>query len=98
MPHKVVRVGALGGSPLDEAELFDRMSARRTARHNDLVLVFTPAAHEFRGWRLAFVQDLAREAAPNRVNGIVGSDEDAIARLLEYLESAPGITGQLLAV
>ena len=64
----------------------------------DLVLVFPPAPHDHRGWRLAAVQDLARAAAPARVNGVVGDDEDAIAEALGYLERAPGVTGQLLAV
>jgi hypothetical protein len=44
------------------------------------------------------VQDLARAAAPARVNGIVGEDEAAIAETLAFLETAPGVTGQLLAV
>ena len=43
------------------------------------------------------VQDLARDAAPARVNGVVGSDEDAIAATLAWLEQAPGVTGQLLS-
>jgi hypothetical protein len=64
----------------------------------DLVLVFGPASYDHRGWRLAVVQDLAREAAPTRVNAIVGHDEGAIADALAYLEAAPGVTGQLLAV
>jgi hypothetical protein len=47
---------------------------------------------------LAAVQELAREAAPKRVNGIAGDDPRAIAETLVYLAAAPGITGQLLAV
>ena len=64
----------------------------------DLVLVFPPAPYDHGGWRLAAVQDLARAAAPRRVNGAVGDDEKAIAEALEWLAGAPGITGQLLAV
>ncbi|WP_305096664.1 Rossmann fold domain-containing protein [Croceibacterium aestuarii] len=63
-----------------------------------LVIVFPPASHEHRAWRLAAVQELAREMAPRRVNGIVGADRQDIARTLAYLERAPGVTGQLLAV
>ncbi len=44
------------------------------------------------------MQDLAREAAPKRVNGIAGDDNEAIAAALAWLASAPGVTGQLLAV
>jgi hypothetical protein len=64
----------------------------------DLVLVFAPAPQDHRGWRLAAVQDLAREAAPRRVNAIAGANEAAIAESLAWLEQAPGVTGQLLAV
>ena len=64
----------------------------------DLVLIFPPAPYGHRGWRLAVVQDLARAAAPLRVNGVVGDDAEAIAATLVWLEQAPGITGQLLSV
>jgi len=60
------------------------------------VLIFDPAPYDHRGWRLAAVQDLARAAAPTRVNGIVGGDETAIEDMLAYLRHAPGVTGQLL--
>ena len=64
----------------------------------DLVLIFPPAPYDHHGWRLAAVQDLARAAAPARVNGIAGDDAEAIAATLAWLERAPGITGQLLSV
>jgi hypothetical protein len=64
----------------------------------DLALVFTPVPHDHRGWRLAAVQDLARAAAPARVNGVVGDDEQAIAETIAWLERSPGVTGQLLAI
>ncbi|MXP41476.1 hypothetical protein GRI75_07445 [Altererythrobacter soli] len=63
-----------------------------------MVLIFPPAPHDHRAWRLAAVQDLAREAAPRRVNAVAGDDESAVAEALAWLEQAPGITGQLLAV
>ena len=65
---------------------------------DDLVLVFAPAPYDHRGWRLAAVQSLARVAAPVRVNGVVGDDEAALAETLAFLEGAPGVTGQLIAV
>lgn len=63
---------------------------------DDLVLVWAPADHTHRGWRLAVVQGLAREYAPIRVNAFVSDDEAAIAAATRYLTAAPGITGQLL--
>jgi len=64
----------------------------------DLVLVFPPADHTHRAWRLAAVQNLAREAPPRRVNAIAGNEEQAIAAALAWLADALGITGQLLEV
>jgi hypothetical protein len=40
---------------------------------------FPPANHEHRGWRLAAVQQLAREHAPRRVNAVETDDEEALA-------------------
>jgi hypothetical protein len=70
------------------------------AKHGEftLTLMFPPADHTHAGWRLAAVQGLAREAAPVRINGLVGDDEPALRQALAYLAHAPGVTGQLLAV
>ena len=62
----------------------------------DLTLIFPPADHTHRGWRLAAVQSLAREFAPIRVNAVTSDSEAAIAAALAFLGSAEGITGQLL--
>ncbi len=89
-----------GGGELPGRE-FPSVGARAAALspcREALVIVFPPASHEHRAWRLAAVQELAREMAPRRVNGVVGADRQAIARTLAYLERAPGVTGQLLAV
>ena len=59
-----------------------------------LLLVFLPADHTHRAWRLAAVQGLAREHAPIRVNGVASDDEAAIVAALDYLAHAPGVTGQ----
>ncbi len=61
-----------------------------------LTLMFPPADHTHRAWRLAAVQGLAREQAPVRVNGLAGEDEAALKQALAYLAAAPAITGQLL--
>ena len=63
-----------------------------------VVIVFETADHSHRAWRLAAVQALAREAAPTRVNAIVGTDDGAISEAKDFLAMAPGVTGQLLAV
>ena len=61
-----------------------------------LTLIFPPADHTHRAWRLAVVQGLAREYAPIRVNALVSDDAVAIAAAASYLEQAEGVTGQLL--
>jgi hypothetical protein len=60
----------------------------------DLLLVFPLADHTHRSWRLAAVQELARKAAPLRVNGVAADSETAISSALSYLAKAPGVTGQ----
>ena len=71
-------------------------TARAKAEDFTLTLMFPHADHTHRGWRLAAVQALAREAAPVRVNALAGDDEAALKAALVYLADAPGITGQLL--
>ncbi len=62
----------------------------------DLTLIFLSADHAHHAWRLAAIQDLARQYAPRRINALVSTDETAIAAALAYLAEAQGITGQLL--
>lgn len=68
------------------------------ARQDGLVLVFGPADHTHRGWRLAAVQMLARAHAPLRINAVASSDERAIAAAERYIVAAPGVTGQYWAL
>ena len=102
MEQRVLRVEDLPPAPLDAASAFHAryLPAARALRDegNSIVLVFSPAGHEHRAWRLAAVQELAREAAPKRVNAIAGDDDTAVRAAIDYLAAAPGITGQLLAV
>src|SRR5688572_9493539 len=99
---RVVRVGPLPERAIDAAAAFPATVLPRICtprrEEEDLALVFAPAAVDHHGWRLSAVQDLARAAAPARVNGVVGDEEQAIAATLAWLEQAPGITGQLLSV
>lgn len=99
------RVGPLPEGAIEAAAEFHAVVLQEIKRllipprsGEDLALLFSPASHDHRAWRLAVVQDLARAAAPVRVNAIVGDDERAIAETLAFLEAAPGVTGQLLAV
>jgi hypothetical protein len=102
MGQAVLRVEGLPENALDAAARFhahDVPRSRELLRDAQaLALVLAPARYDHHGWRLAAVQDLAREAAPKRVNAVVGDDERAIAEALAWLSAAPGITGQLLAV
>ncbi len=93
----LLRVGPLPDEPLDaaarfHAEILPRIAPGEAA----LTLVFTPADHTHRGWRLAAVQSLARRWAPRRVNAVASADEVAIAAADTYLNAAPGVTGQYL--
>ena len=102
MPILEYTIGNLPASPLDAAcAFYQEQLARirddldRLAQH-DLVLVFRPAGFEHKAWRLAAVQELARELAPRRANAIASDDAAAVAKTLAYLENAPGVTGQYL--
>lgn len=101
----IIRTGDLPPAPLDAAARFYaaclppiRRDLAASGERPDLVIVFAPAGHEHRAWRLAAIQELAREMAPRRINGVVGSDAQAIDEAAAFLASAPGVTGQLLEV
>ena len=102
MEQAVLEVTGLPPAPLDAAAAFHtaHLPLARAAlqRADSLVLQFAPAGHEHRGWRLAAVQELAREVAPRRVNAVAGADPQVLAEAMAYLAAAPGVTGQLLAV
>jgi hypothetical protein len=61
-----------------------------------LAIVLPPAPRDHRDWRLALARDLAREAAPKRVNIVSGHRGEALAATLRFLADAPGVTGQYL--
>lgn len=61
-----------------------------------LLLHFPSDDASQRGWQLAAVQSLARMAAPKRVNAIAGPEQPSSSDIADWLEAAPGITGQLL--
>ncbi len=96
----LVRIDARGlpAAPLDAAAAFHArvVPEVRKAAGNDAAILFDPADHTHRGWRRAAVEELAREAAPNRVNGIAGPAGEGVDDTCDYLAAAPGVTGQLL--
>ncbi|TCM17293.1 hypothetical protein EDF56_106410 [Novosphingobium sp. PhB165] len=96
----ILRVGPLAENPLDAAAQFhaDVLPRARAmlAAGSALTLVFAPADHTHRGWRLAAVQGLSRDHAPLRVNALESDEDVAIAAAAAYLSAAEGITGQLL--
>ena len=96
----LLRVGGLSDEPLAAAARFyaDILPSAVKALNakRDLVLVFEPADYTHRGWRLAAVQQLARDHAPVRVNAVASNDDKAIAAALAYLSAAEGVTGQYL--
>ena len=92
-----MEIGNLPDDPLDAAAAFhgDWLGKARAAP-DDLLMVFPPAHHTHRRWRLAATQELARAAAPRRVNAVASDNKDAIDEAAAYLADAPGITGQYL--
>ncbi len=99
----VLRIDALPDEALEAAALFyaEYVPQIRDALDGDvesLAILLPGAPHDHTAWRKAAVQDLAREVAPKRINVVTGRDCPAMDATLEWLESAPGITGQLLPV
>lgn len=74
---------------------------REQAKEHPLVVIdFATADYTHASWRQAVVGQLARELAPVRVNA-VASDSAALearAETINYLQHAPGVTGQILAL
>jgi hypothetical protein len=97
-----LEVGRLPDGALDAANAFMafHLEAARAIladpQTTALALILLPAAHDHRDWRLALARDLAREAAPQRVNVIAGAPGEALAATLRFLSDAPGVTGQYL--
>ncbi len=61
-----------------------------------LAIILPPAPTDHRDWRRTLARDLAREAAPRRVNVVAGHPGDARVATLRFLADAPGVTGQYL--
>ena len=93
LPH-----AALEAASVFHAEHLQRARAALAGKVDALALVFPEAPYDHASWRKAVVADLARAAAPKRVNAIAGNDRQAIDATLAWLDQASGITGQLLAV
>ena len=89
--------GALAASAQFHAEILPQ-ALEVLVGGEDVILAFPAADHSHRGWRLAVVQQLARDAAPLRVNALAGGYEAALSAAVNYLAGAPGVTGQLLAL
>ncbi|MGV3769504.1 MAG: Rossmann fold domain-containing protein [Sphingobium phenoxybenzoativorans] len=96
---KRIAVDDLPEDPLSAASVFHQhwlpYAEDALAGGDDLLLVFAPADHTHRAWRIAAVAGLARKHAPLRVNAVAG-EGDAIAGAERYLAAAPGVTGQYL--
>jgi hypothetical protein len=96
-------VGLLPDAALDAAGAFMAFhleTARAVLSQADctaLAIILPPAPYDHRDWRLALARDLAREAAPKRVNVVEGQPGEALSQTLRFLADAPGVTGQYLA-
>lgn len=97
--HEVSRLplGALDAANAFMAFHLD--AARATLARPDttaLAIILPPAPHDHRDWRLTLARDLAREAAPKRVNVVAGLPGEACEASLRFLSDAHGLTGQYL--
>ena len=89
----------LPAAPLDASVEFARRfldEARKASA--DVIVLFATADHTHASWRKAVIEELAREAAPRRVNAVVAPDKTGANEVLDFLARAPGVTGQVLEV
>lgn len=99
--NELLHLGPLSDDALEavadfHARLLPGIEATLSGGADPLTLVFLPANHEHRAWRLAAVQGLARRFAPSRVNAVESDEREAVAAAQRWLDGAGGVTGQLL--
>lgn len=103
--NELLHLGPLSDDALEaaadfHARLLPGIEATLSGGADPLTLVFLPANHEHRAWRLAAVQGLARRFAPSRVNAVESDagegGREAVAAAQRWLDGAGGVTGQLL--
>ncbi|MFT4056568.1 MAG: hypothetical protein QM681_18845 [Novosphingobium sp.] len=99
--NELLHLGPLSDDALEaaadfHARLLPGIEATLSGGADPLTLVFLPAGHEHRNWRLAVVQGLARRFAPSRVNAVESDEREAVAAAQRWLDGAGGVTGQLL--
>ncbi len=100
MSQAVLRVEDLPQGALEAAANFHSEwleQARSMLAHGGeaLAIVLPPAPYDHADWRRAVARDMARAAAPQRVN-VVAGDGEAVEHALAFLAAAPGVTGQYL--
>ncbi len=97
-----IEIGLLPEGALDAAGAFmafhlEAARAILAAPDCSALAILLPAApHDHADWRRALARDLAREAAPRRVNVVAGPPGAARDATLRFLADAPGVTGQYL--
>ena len=94
-------IQSLGSDPSAAAAQFysqylPLIEAQLAAVPGPLTILFPQVDYTHAAWRLAAVQALAREVAPQRVNAAAGDSHRARQAAVHYLEAAAGVTGQVL--
>ncbi|MEP0392130.1 MAG: Rossmann fold domain-containing protein [Erythrobacter sp.] len=90
------QVSELPESPLEASAAFFAEhldAARSVACGGDLLIILPTAGPDHADWRQAVARDMARDAAPSRVNVIGAGDQAQKETLIRYLADAKGVTG-----
>ena len=93
MPARV-----LPAAPLEAAAHFYQtiVPQVRAERQCSVLILFDAADHTHEAWRKAAVGELARDAAPRRVNAVAGPPGASLEAVCAYLDTADGVTGHVL--
>jgi len=100
--QRQLAVDLLPDNPLDAAIAFHAFhleGARALLAEPNctaLAIILPPAPRDHRDWRRALARDLAREAAPRRVNVVSGLRGEERETIIAFLQDAAGVTGQYL--
>lgn len=97
--NRTYQIDGLADRPSEAARQFYqhhwlglREAIEQSAEALAILLPAAAVAHD--DWRRAMVRDLARAYAPKRINAIGGGSPEARAAALDFVDKAPGVTGQ----
>lgn len=89
---------AVGAASTFYAEWAGQIARAASEGATEVAVVLPAAGADHSDWRRAAARDLARSAAPVRVNLMAPGGAASCSATLTYLRDAPGVTGHYLVL